>query len=798
MSDPTLIQCEKELIKLKGVLKHPEAVRRGLLHLQHYLAFLQQNHIKAEPYVLRLEGDLPNLKDARLLIGTDPELLWNLYKSLSQLGEGSVQLMQSSRYYDFLLQIRQHLIMLLAFVGELQGIISVIRNRFDTPLIAGRTDQALTVAFMDRRELLTKVLDDPGINDDLKKQIILILNFWKERTETRRPTIFIPVQEEGDYGLLRRISLDVIERHDLPYDTIRTDVALVGADSSKYELSEIPVTVARNQLQKITQHQREIYYKGLLHFELGHILHDGRSVHVAMALLILTGILKNQDHQDIYFPRNGVSFTGELSENGTLLPVDDGSIRAKVHAAFFSWIDMLAVPASQVDQFIDVRDELRQKYPNRKLDIHPVHQFEDVIYDRRLTQYRHISKVNKAVRYAWKNKLGAIGITTILILLTIVGRLVFGPLDKNPAFFEVERETIILYNKYNQETLRIQWDELMAFNYHKLKEFGLETHRNIGLFDLFGTGRLDLVIGRQPNGYQNWDSGFITAINGITGEILWDHQLDFDLDYPNKPESGSNFMTTHIDMIVVNNKPRLMFTIRDRMYFPSIIFTADPKTGLKDPDYYVHSGVVEVVLLLNISDDGLEEIVISGHANYANRSFIAVLNINELRGHGPTTDEYILNGLERGREQHYLTLPKTVVGNALGKRHNRPQVRTMTYIRKSEELYIGFFDILRHETNIPPFDQQPAPAYYLYADFSLNVRHISTSDDYDAAVNRLHQDGLIDIDIDADYFRRYINDEIKYYEDGNWVRLSERRINQVAAIDSSPPVLNQSAAPVLE
>lgn len=795
MSDPTLIQCEKELIKVKGALKHPEAVRRGLLHLVRFLEFLEQNHVRAEPFVLRLEADLPALKDARLLIGTDPEMLWDLYKKITLIGNDSPQLLQSNRFIEFQTQIRQHLIMLLAFVGELQGVISVIRNRFDMPLISDRKDHSLTVAFMDRRELLTKVLDDPGINEELKKQITLILNFWKERTETRRPTIYIPVQEEGDYGLLRRISLDVIERHDLPYDTIRTDVALIGADSSKYELSEIPVTVARNQIRKITPTQREVYFKGLLHFELGHILHDGRSVHVAMALLILSGILKSQNHQDIYYPRNGVSFTGELDENGALISVDPESIRAKVHAAFFSWIDMLAVPTSQIDEFIKVRDELSHKYPNRKLDIHPVHHFEDVIYDRRLTQYRYISKVNKVVRYAWKNKLGAIGVTTIVLLLSIVGRLIYGPLDKNPMYFEVERETVILYNKYNQETLRIPWDEHAAKIYLDYRERHVNHYNPIGLFDLTGDGNLDLIFGRQPSGEVNWGSGYITAINGITGKVIWEYQINITLDFPNKPESGKNWMLQHVLFDEIDGKPKLIFNLSDRMYFPSIIVTADPLTGKMDSNYYVHIGSVEDLVLVDTNHDNKNDLVISGSANYANASFMAILDTKNLNGHGPSNDEYQINGYDRGSELHYLIYPRTIIGRSIVVNHNRPSIHRVSIIPSYNELYFDIMDSYVGEIRIGNYNNLPGLNFFIYTDYQLNVKRISTSDAYDAAASRLLMDGILTQRPDAAYFDGYVNNEIRYYEDGNWVRLSERRINRVAADDSSPTDHSQSVSP---
>lgn len=773
MNETVIVQCEKELARVRQKLSHPDAERSGITTILDFLNFLRSKHVNPEPFLLRLEKELPKLSDPRLLIGMDPEPVWELYFKTLQIVEESPVLQGSSAFKSFLMQLRQHLIMLLAFVGETSSIFQLLSGQPSEKLTLHRPTDSVSVLQFNPADVLYKILSDGELGKSAKEEITRVTKFWESRLEHENTTVFIPVCNSSTDGLLRKISLDLVNTHKLPYDEFRTDVAVIGAEKSGSGFTESASDTCRRTLNKYFPHLAKTHFKGLVHFDMGHILHDGDSAQVGMALILFSGILQHADQQELYFPRTGLAITGALDDMGKISPVDSNCIEAKVRACFFSWIDTLVVPASQLDEFLEVRDELRRKYPNKSLDLVPVYSFEDTLYDRRVSIHKKFNTVNQALRLAWKKRTSALSIATIIILLGIIGAMWYGPIDKNPVRWEVEGNHVVLYNNAGLEINRILWDSDSSHNYIEYERQNLNQFLPLGLFDLFGDGQNHLVIGYLPGSLANLSNGVIRAINSINGRVIWENNIDVKLDYPFKPEAAKSFLLAFVHEVTVENEKRLLFIIRDRQYFSNFVVTADMQTGKFHDEIYVHQGAITASRIINSIEHDRQILAIGGIANYNNSGFAALLDLNNFNGHGPLNNDYSLNGFERANEIAYLVLPRTIIGKSVGDLQGRPFINDIVIFNEND-FFIGVIDLIITPGINDRFLTEGKIAYHLYSDHNLNIKRISTTDSYDIASRTLLDSNVIDSIPDFDYFQNFINNEIKYYHNEEWITLPER------------------------
>src|SRR5690554_3586608 len=268
MNDSTIVTCEKELARTRQRLSTPDAERSGLYILSEFIQFLSHQKVTPEPFLLRLEKELPKISDPRLLIGIDPDRIWPLFFHLNQLIGSSEILQRSEAFSTFYKNLRQHLIMLLAFVGEVHALFQIINNDIGPKLIIDRPTQSIKVSQFNRIEILDKIISDSGLSHKFKDEFARIISFWNARISHGNPTVYIPVCNNNDDGLLRKISLDLIDKHALPYDEFRTDVAVIGAEKSGSKFSDTPADIARNYINKYTPHLHKTHFKGLIHFDM--------------------------------------------------------------------------------------------------------------------------------------------------------------------------------------------------------------------------------------------------------------------------------------------------------------------------------------------------------------------------------------------------------------------------------------------------------------------------------------------------------------------------------------------------
>lgn len=70
-----------------------------------------------------------------------------------------------------------------------------------------------------------------------------------------------------------------------------------------------------------------------------------------------------------YLVNSSAAFSGSLDEDGNLLKLSYESLKAKINAAFFSWIKYIIIPKENTTEAEEILNELYKKYPNKKISV---------------------------------------------------------------------------------------------------------------------------------------------------------------------------------------------------------------------------------------------------------------------------------------------------------------------------------------------------------------------------------------------------------------------------------------------
>ncbi|NBC64347.1 MAG: hypothetical protein GVY07_01620 [Bacteroidetes bacterium] len=239
---------------------------------------------------------------------------------------------------------------------------------------------------------------------------------------------------------------------------------------------------------------------------------------------------KASGQRERYRIHSNIAITGDIDENGIVQPVDKNSIRLKAKAVFFSWASIFVIPASQRTPFEDEINRLKERYPQRSLEVISVNRLAEIFYDRRLAEHT----VQRRIPYMMnrlKNEYSRyVLIPLIIVLVLTVARLVYGPIDQNPQNYSYEGTSLILENGNGVEVKRLEVGAQTA---------SLYSHPNIiGKFpltlitDITGDGFNEVVYGKRNRTDQAREVSDVTAYSVKGDSILWKFPLMLNYDFP--------------------------------------------------------------------------------------------------------------------------------------------------------------------------------------------------------------------------------------------------------------------------
>jgi hypothetical protein len=217
-----------------------------------------------------------------------------------------------------------------------------------------------------------------------------------------------------------------------------------------------------NSFKKLLSEKNNIISKNVsieLNFENLANIYKGASFLFPASVLSFCKYLKFRNSIEQFSIHSACAFTSSLDENGNLIPLPYISLKAKIKAAFFSWINTIVISKSNEKDAKEIVDKLIQKYNNKKFklicigNVNEIFNYPEIIKTTRDSLFRHSVKTVRRHQVAY-------GIT-FSILMLIFGfyfATKFFPRDIKPLprpeyplniIYTPDRDTNWLFNNEN-------------------------------------------------------------------------------------------------------------------------------------------------------------------------------------------------------------------------------------------------------------------------------------------------------------------------------------------------------------
>jgi hypothetical protein len=460
----------------------------------------------------------------------------------------------------------------------------------------------------------------------------------------------------------------------------------------------------------------------------------GDSIALAVALVSYAQLMKPQIHRHERFIAGEIAVTGSLDADGTLAPVNNDSLDAKIKRAFFSPVKYVVVPQANVLATKNCITKLRQQYPRRRLQVIAHERMQDVIDDHNVIRPEKVCMgqfvARKARRYTGSFKIQVpilLGVAWLLLALLL-------PKYFDPWFDRHIAEVVSLGNR--------------------IKAVNPDGHTLWVSSELAGT--LREAVGHvytQLDG-SHWvanvdeDDGdelfFAPYIEGLSGRVqlydddgllIWERTTFVDSPYPGDRETtiyakSQNYGPAKVKGVIGKDGEALIMTAcfssaPARMQI--ILFDAD---GQHVTGPYLHTGVVGYYrnsLLLDKNQSGVTDVLLSGMNNRLGRAVIILLDPLDLSGVSPpyTGDLFLESQMQKGGHLLYVSFPKTPLSIQTGSYNS---IRAIRYTGHQEHLLVrvaeGINGVIDGKRLVP----KEAPSLFYELDSNFIPRRVYFDD----------------------------------------------------------------------
>lgn len=778
MPDPLLV--EERFQVLVEELEPVESIRQRISLIRDFIHFLEGDYGKYESYVIELLYFWPLYSGPVTYSGISPSEILDDLRLLDEIASKVKTSVYQENVRDITKRLREVAVILFLSLGELRSALSMVNQpdvrkwselpyNENEPEIENRHHHS----FKDFKKMLllefsSKPKEEVPVNiDRIVRDLEYIL---KKKNEN---DVLIPVVENFEslgrnrrsYGRLRNLKVRVLSQNDQQEDRISRRYNVVGVEKPSWLEDSKVCKAARALLGRFSERIEINYYDGEIFYEYSGAMHQGNSSNAATAALWFTGLQKKEDLRERYQIRENIVITGDIDSDGNLLPVGENSIKAKVHAAFYSWATTLIVPASQAELFQNELSKLKSKYPGKILTFLALQRLDELFYDRRISTHLNPSKVRYAAGQLWEKKFETVGVLTILLLSLVTLRLANGPLDKNPVLYEFKGELLQIKNSAGStlEIIEVGEATVQRMNSPYNTEF-------VSFADLTGDGVNEIIWAELSPGNSDQVIHKIKSKKLYYDELLWEQTLNYDLVYPQKPYVDD---IEYLPQIIKTGDftgdgiPNIIMSIEHSPFFPGILSLRNAITG-EEISHFVNPGHILDFEVFEFSDEAETRIVLSGVNNAFNSGFVALLDIDYLSGAGPSNEEYELKNYELIQNISYALIPRTIVSQNIIQHNLRSQVERVQVKNGGEIIQAYVRDFSQYEGSQIDL---PLKAAYLEVFFNgdLSVRGVGTSDAFDVVADQLYRTGVIDRKTDSQYFKEY-QDEFLYWDGEEFIK----------------------------
>lgn len=771
MPDP--IQVERLFQEVTSHIESTRSIRHLYKLFREFTEMLEGSYKKYESYIVQIFDELPLYSGPLNWSGIDPK---DIEADLSLLEDiqSSIELSEKSANFNKIKSnLQQVCLLLFCCVNHTEKVddyLQKITGLSFHEISNKETLQGKNPTIDKLYELLSKEIRTE--KNQTQKQQESIQELYGQLLILRKSedwSVFIPVaekyekdyQKSNSYGRLRKMTVElygIAESGSM--DELIWTSNVYGAEVHALKQTSGIIKASRSLFNRTsTNRVNKKKYRGGIRFENTAAIHDGNSANLGISALWYTHLLKASGHRERYFINKNIAITGDIDVNESVQPVDEKSIGLKAKAVFFSWAKIFVIPDSQRGLFEAEIQKLQKKYPGRSLPVIGVNHLREIFYDRRIAIHDVQSWIPYAINRLKNEHSRVVLISVIAILLLILARLIYGPVDRNAVALEFIDNHIALKNESGKVVQRVESNESTRVSHSVSKP-------NAILHDITGDGKNELIYSNRTISPEDGEPK--VRVWSITGDsLIWEERLTLNYKFPRQNAPYVSELRP-LEIRIANSAEgeRIVVHTGSSQYFQGVVFVYSAENGELHSEY-VHVGQIRDMMILDLNEDTEDEIILTGVNNAFWQAFVAVLDINHAHGYSPATLDYEPVGIERANEMVYARIPKTVIGKYVEFIDKYNQGRNMFFDDTSDVLTILVVEGWRHFNRLDGYVDT-----VLYFNRSMKPVGVGTSDIYDVIAKQLYEEGEIEQIPDFDYFEAY-QDSILYWNGEEFLKTND-------------------------
>lgn len=461
---------------------------------------------------------------------------------------------------------------------------------------------------------------------------------------------------------------------------------------------------------------------------------SGDSIDAGFVITLFSSLFNLFQLRTVFVPRENIAFTGVVASDGMLLPVDRSGIKQKIEACLFSSVEILVVPKAQEEDCKKYVDELSVRFGEIPLlTIIGIQNIREILNDRRILVQYNKPFSHYSFQKIWQHRRPIAGILFLLMSL-LIAKFLYGPFDKNPALIDFEGNLMSIKNRYGEIIKEVEVGAKVV------NQSKISIDRCASVIDVNNDGFNEVIYFTRDES----EKDYVFCFDLLNDSIMWKYSFDRTVDFPQNPVLDNRFFIRQIMAgdYDKNGYPEV-YLLGSNSYYPALLVKLNAQQG-KEEQAYLHIGHLLDMEFVDLINDGSDELILCGLNQAYKKACMIVLNPANMNGHGPFTGIYKPYGWKEAKEENYLLIPKTIVGE------NYPNsvwnIATGLDINRVEKLI---------KLNIEDA-QGIISEYQIIFNYSLKPLYTNTHDNYDLLFENIVKQKNLNYPSRNEYLQNFI------------------------------------------
>ncbi len=450
------------------------------------------------------------------------------------------------------------------------------------------------------------------------------------------------------YGFVESITVHIDK------GTTKDKFIIVPSLPAIEEKLEKQIKISWNKaLEIVKRYKRRVnnYHDIIINFDERLGEYAGNSLGIALVLAFLQELFVFYNTPIKLRVAEDIAFTGGLDENGKVIPLKNNAyIKTKIGSIFYSNINKIILHRDDEEVAKTELNKLLLKYPERKLKLIGVEDFDDLMNRRDIVEIKKQNIALRAYIFSRQHKF------SLVVLIIAVLSVVYINMDfnTNPDYLTNVNRIVCVHNNRG----RILWQKRI-FQSTRSKDFNRQSrqlYERVININNDNYNEVLLAAYSLHEGARNF-ANYVACFDH-KGSLMWKYSFQ-DSVATSRDQHTIVYESAIIDTLTENGRLNVLLYARNDPNYPSAIYRLDAETGKRLPGTFWHPGHICGVALGDFNHSGKKEIVAVAINNCYETCALFSIDVDNIGGQAPSFGGYKFIGIPPAKLNKYFLLPKT-------------------------------------------------------------------------------------------------------------------------------------------